>query len=189
MSTPNFVGLRAVILHRADEGIERLARQLRRLGLDVDRRWAPLGPQEQCDIVLVDADQGWGGLLPWAGADAPVPVVALLGSEAPGRIAWAIEQGAGSIIAKPIAQASVYPALVLALHVFEERRATREEIAEMRARLQLRGLVHQAVEAIARAHEVGEDAAFRRLREMAMQRRMTLEQVAADLLARRKDVG
>ena len=183
MSTPNFVGLSAVILHRPDEGVDRLARQLRLLGLNVERHWSPLGQDEPCDIVLVDADQGWNGLLPWNPGEARVPVVALLGSEAPGRIAWAIEQGAGAIIPKPVTAASIYPALVLAMHVFAERRATGEKLAELAARLRLRGVVLHAVETIARAFEIDEEAAYRRLRQSAMRRRITLEQAAVELLA------
>ncbi|MBS7541228.1 ANTAR domain-containing response regulator [Ancylobacter lacus] len=184
MSTPSFVGRRAVILHRPEESIDRLARQLGLLGLAVERQWSPLAADDSCDIVLVDADQGWAGLLPWEPGAARLPVVALLGSEAPGRIAWAIEQGAGAIIAKPVVPAAVYPALVLAVHAFEERRAARDQIAGLTARLRLRGLVLKAVEAIAVARQIDEEAAYRQLREVAMRRRMTLEQAAAALLAR-----
>ena len=185
MRTPNFVGRRALILHRPDEAIARLERQLRLIGLDVEQRWAPIRPGETPDMVLVDADQGWSGLLPWEpGTAATMPVVALLGSEAPGRIAWAIDQGAGAIIAKPVAAAAVYPALVLALHAFETRLATDAKIAALGARLQLRAIVTKAVEAIALAQRIDEEAAYGQLRDFAMRRRMTLEQAAAAILAR-----
>jgi AmiR/NasT family two-component response regulator len=83
-------------------------------------QWQPLGcGHDLPDIVLVDADQGWDGLLPWTGENACRPLVALLSSEAPGRIAWAMEQGAGSIIAKPLAASAVYPALVMALGIHQ----------------------------------------------------------------------
>ena len=185
MRTPNFVGRRALVLHRPDEAIARLDRQLRLIGLEVEQRWAPMSPGETPDIVLVDADQGWSGLLPWSpGAPATTPVVALLGSEAPGRIAWAIDQGAGAIIAKPVAAAAVYPALVLALHAFGERRAAEQRIEALGERVRLRAIVAKAVEAIALAQQGDEDAAYRLLRDFAMRRRMTLEQAAAMVLAR-----
>ena len=185
MRTPNFVGRRALVLHRPDEAIARLDRQLRLIGLEVEQRWAPMSAGEAPDIVLVDADQGWSGLLPWSpGAPATTPVVALLGSEAPGRIAWAIDQGAGAIIAKPVAAAAVYPALVLALHAFGERRAAEQRIEALGERVRLRAIVAKAVEAIALAQQGDEDAAYRLLRDFAMRRRMTLEQAAAMVLAR-----
>lgn len=98
--TPNFTGWHAAILHREDSNTERLIRQLTLLGLSTSLRWEPLSAMECPDLVIVDADQGWDGLLASAPAAHPaVPVIALLGSEAPGRIAWALEQGAGAIIA------------------------------------------------------------------------------------------
>jgi len=183
-STPSFAGRRAVVLHRPDPGIERLTRQLERLGLSVTVAWEPIGAgAPECDIVLVDADQGWSGLLPWDGAAAPVPVVALLASEAPGRIAWAMEQGAVAVIAKPIAASAVYPALVLAAALYAERRDLAERMARLEERVRMRPLVHAGVRAIMAARKVDEEAAYRLLRETAMRRRLTMEHVAAGIVA------
>jgi hypothetical protein len=91
--TPNFTGWDATVIHREDSNTERLIRQLRLLGVRVTLQWAPLGSGALPDLVIVDADQGWDDLLPWRDAQPGCPVVALLGSEAPGRIAWALEQG------------------------------------------------------------------------------------------------
>lgn len=184
--TPNFVGRRALILHRPDEGLGRLDRQLRLLGLHVEQRSGPMRADDRAEIVLVDADQGWNGLLPWQAGGATLPVVALLGSEAPGRIAWAIEQGAGAIIAKPVAAAAVYPALVLATHAFAERGAARDRIAALTARLRLRGEVMRAVERVAAEHGLAEEEAYQRLRGFAMRRRLTLEQAAVLVLSGRE---
>ncbi len=132
--TPNFSHRRAVVLHRQDSNTDRLIRQLSLLGLVVDVAWEPLSAGNLPDIVLVDADQGWDGLLPWkSGEEAPCPVVALLGTEAPSRIAWALEQGAGAILTKPINPSAVFPALVLAHARHEERAATRERLAILKS--------------------------------------------------------
>ncbi|MGT2464776.1 hypothetical protein ACVOMV_03885 [Mesorhizobium atlanticum] len=74
--TPNFVSWRAAILHRADDNIERLKRQLERLGVTVLVQWKPLDLTETpADIVLVDADQGGTISCHGDGDAAPVPVV------------------------------------------------------------------------------------------------------------------
>ncbi|MCK0197964.1 ANTAR domain-containing protein [Ancylobacter sp. 6x-1] len=185
VTTPHFVGRRALILHRPDEAVARLERQLRVIGLEVEQRWAPLRPEERFDVVLVDADQGWNGLLPWPAEEARCPVVALLASEAPGRIAFAIAQGAGALIAKPVNAAAVYPALVLALYIFAERAAARAKIEALQERLRLRGAVLRAVDMIAARHCLDEEEAYRRLRRFAMDRRLTVEQAAASVLAGR----
>jgi AmiR/NasT family two-component response regulator len=183
-ATPSFTGLHAVVLHRFDDTVERLARQLNVLGIKVRDQWAPLDlTQERADIVLVDADAGWSGLLPWPPGENPVPLVALLGSEAPGRIAWALDHGANALIAKPIAASAVYPALVMASRSHAETRRIAGRIAELEERIRLRPLVLAAVQALMSSHDLDEAAAYRHLRREAMRRRLALEQAAAAILA------
>ncbi len=181
--TPNFTGWRVTILHRSDITTERLTRQLKLFGLYVTVQWEPLAATDLPDIVLVDADQGWDDLLPWSEGKAPLPVVALLSSEAPGRIAWAMQQGAGAIIAKPVATSAVYPTLVMAIAIHAERIAASRQLQHLEERVRLRPLVHAAVEKIMAAHNVDEEHAYSILRNCAMQRRMPMEQVAALILA------
>jgi AmiR/NasT family two-component response regulator len=180
--TPNFTGWHAVVLHREDGNTERLIRQLRLLGLSATLQWAPLSAASVPDMVIVDADQGFDDLLPWAGAMPTCPVVALLGSEAPGRIAWALGQGAGAIIAKPIAASAVYPALVMAVSIHQERKNVAERLQYLEERVRMRPLVHAAVEKLMQAHGVDEERAYSILRNCAMRRRLPTEQIAAFIL-------
>jgi AmiR/NasT family two-component response regulator len=181
--TPNFAGSRVTVLHREDGNAERLMRQLKLLGLRPMLQWAPLAAADTPDIVMVDADQGFDELLPWNKNQPPCPVVALLGSEAPGRIAWALSQGAGAIIAKPVASSAVYPALVMALSIHEERREAQDRLQHLEERVRLRPLVHGAIDRLMSGRGIDENHAYRILRDCAMRRRMPMEQVAAFILA------
>jgi AmiR/NasT family two-component response regulator len=180
--TPNFAGWHAAILHRDDSNTERLIRQLKLLGMRTSLRWEPINAHELPDMVIVDADQGWDGLLPWNDEHPPLPVIALLGSEAPGRIAWALDQGAGAIIAKPIASSAVYPALVMALAICEERKAVAARLARLEERVRMRPIVHAAVRKIMEARAVEEEPAYTILRGYAMRRRLPMEQLAAFII-------
>jgi AmiR/NasT family two-component response regulator len=183
---PDLVGWRAAILHRPDEGIDRMVRQLGLLGLSAHVQWEPLDlGRTPAEIAFIDADQGWCGLLPWENGVAPLPVVALLQSEAPGRVAWALDQGAGAILSKPVASSAIYPALVLAVSVYRERAGNAEQRAVLEERVRLRPLVHGAVRSIMSGQHLDEDAAYRALRFAAMSRRITMEQAAAEILAGR----
>lgn len=182
--TPNFTGWRAIVLHRSDSNTEKLSRQLKLLGFVVDMSWRPLAVAEQLDVAFIDADEGWDGLLPWKGSEnAPCPVVALLGSEAPSRIAWAMEMGAGAIIAKPIATSAIFPALVMATKIHEERQGVKRRIEYYEERIRMRPLVHRAVTTLMSARNLTEDQAYGLLRNSAMHRRVALENVAASFLA------
>ena len=188
--TLSFLGQKAMILHRPSETTDRLVRQCALLGLRVEARWRPLRAVEDVDIVLVDADEGWDGLLPWTPAEKPAPLVALLASEAPGRVAWALDQGADALIAKPVTASAVYPALVMATRRHAEARRFNERIARLEERVRLRPLVHAAVGTLMVADGCDENEAYGRLRREAMQTRLTLEQAAASILASpRKQAG
>ncbi len=180
--TPNFTGWRAVILHREDSNTERLERQLGLLGILSTRRWEPLTSWAEANLVLVDADQGWDDLLPPADGPSGKPLVALLGSEAPGRIAWAMERGASAIIAKPVSASAIFPALVMAVSIHRERLAVAGELRHLEERVRMRPLVHAAVEKLRAARGLDESQAYATLRGFAMQRRLTMEQVAAIVL-------
>ena len=182
-ATLSFVGRRAVIVHRPGDTTDRLLRQCDLLGLRAEARWQPLPDVKGVDIVLVDADEGWDGLLPWTPSEKPVPLVALLASEAPGRIAWALDQGADALIAKPVTASAVYPALVMATRRHAEAIALNERIARLEERVRLRPLVHAAVRALMVRDDCDEEEAYGRLRREAMQTRLTLEQTAASILA------
>jgi AmiR/NasT family two-component response regulator len=188
--TLNFLGQRVIILHRPGDATDRLVRQCSLLGLRAEARWRPLHSGQEVDIVLVDADEGWDGLLPWTPAERPAPLVALLASEAPGRIAWALDQGSDALIAKPVMASAVYPALVMATRRHAEARLLSERIAKLEERVRLRPLVHAAVRALMVAEGCDENEAYGRLRREAMRTRLTLEQAAGSLLASpRRHVG
>jgi AmiR/NasT family two-component response regulator len=180
--TPNFAGMTVAILHREDGNTERLVRQLRLLGLRSSVQWTPLDPADPVDIVMVDADQGWDGLLKPQGASCVHPVVALLGSEAPGRVAWALSQGASAIIAKPVASSAVYPALVMALSIHRERADAAQRLAHLEERIRLRPLVHAAIGLLMNERGLDEERAYAVLRGCAMRRRLPMEQVAASII-------
>ena len=94
MSTPidiaGLEGARAIVLHPAHDRLPVLLRQLRAIGLEVETAW-PMLPASAitADFILYDTDAGHDAQFPWASGQSPMPMIALVGSEAPGRIEWA----------------------------------------------------------------------------------------------------
>ena len=182
---PNFRGWSAIILHRPHVAAEAITRQLERIGATARTVWPELDATSgNGDVVFFDADLGHDGQFPWPAGEAPMPLIALLGSEAPGRVEWAIAQGADAHILKPIGSAGVYSALVIARHAFAARRRLLAEIDDMRDRLRRRPTVARAVIAIMQGEKMNEAAAFRRLRQIAMESRRTIEDAAEAVIAR-----
>lgn len=180
--TPNFAGWHVTLLAEDDTNTERLTRQLVVLGMRVNRQWKPIPVNDLPDLVVVDVDRGWDELIPWSGDKPLRPVVAVLGSEAPGRIAWAMRQGAGAIIQKPVTASAIFPALVLAVSIHEERLATARRIEHLEERLKLRPVVFTAIERLKAERKVDDEGAYAILRNCAMRRRLPVEQIAAFFL-------
>lgn len=182
LHTPSLGGARAVILHRPHPTVEALTRQLAAIGLRSEAQWPELGPSAlAADFVFFDVDRGHDAQFPWPRGAAPMPMVALIGSEAPGRIEWALAMGADAQILKPVGDGGVYAALLIAHAAFEGRRALAAEIDGLRARLAERRTVLRAVALLAAGRD--EEAAYAELRRHAMEGRVTIEEAAARLVA------
>lgn len=174
---PNLANWRAIILHRPHPAVEALRRQLEALNISVRTMWPEL-PDADADVVFFDADMGDDGQFPWPAGYAPMPMIALIGTEAPGRVEWALSQGSNAHILKPIGSTGAYSALLIAAHAYESARAQQDDIRSLEGRLRCRGVVVRAVMTLMQKHREDETAAMKRLRARAMAERITVEEVA-----------
>lgn len=112
-----------------------------------------------------------------------MPMIALIGSEAPGRIEWALSAGATAQLLKPVGDAGVYSALLIARNAYEARRSLNAEVADLRQKLGERQTVVRAV--ILLMGQTGSEAtAYAALRQAAMDAQITLEAAAARIIGR-----
>ena len=182
-------GASAIVLHPEHERLPLLLRQLRAIGLSVETAW-PLLPAAaiSADIVLYDVDMGHDEQFPWNHGAAPMPMIALVESEAPGRLEWASRVGADTLLMKPLGAEGVFAALLVARQAFELRRSLAAEITSLRQRLSARQTVVQAVNILAR-RAVSEDAAYDQLRQLAMAWQVTMEAAAHQVVVQSKNPG
>lgn len=180
--TPNFRDRRALVLHRVGDVTNALSRQLERLGMNVEVCWPefPVGG-EYADILFFDADNGFDGLFPWPTGAAPMPLIALLGSELPGRLEWALGQRFSAHVVKPIQSSGVFSALVIASSNFAATTELLARIEDLSVRLSARPAVVHVVVELMRSAAMGEDEAFGCIRSAAMKRRITVEAFCAGL--------
>ena len=182
----NFAGLTAHVLHRSEEPVRRVVERCDRLGIralpqtgDLDEATAA-----QADMIILDIDTGHDGQLPWDAGRAPMPLIGLVGSESPGRLAWALGQGVDAYL--PLsALGNLFSALVIAHETFArkaERSAQEHEVARQRA-----GRLDVIRAVLLLMPECGDEAlALKQLRAMAMVEQVSLEEAAALLLAERQ---
>ena len=180
---PNLGGAKAFVLHRPHATVTAIARQLAAIGLDVTDCWPELPPEAlAADFVFFDADLGFDQQFPWLPGQAPMPTVALIGSEAPGRIEWALSQNADAQLLKPVGNAGVYSALLIARQSFEARRRLTGEISALQARVAERQTIVRAVAALS-AQGIDDDRAYEQLRSLAMSWQINIEEAARRVVA------
>ena len=180
-TTPQFDGQRAAILHRPHGVVDAIVRQLAQLGVASDVFWPELPPasgETGFDLLFYDADMGHDAQFPWAPGQAPMPAIALIGSEAPGRLAWAIGMGADAHLLKPIGSGGIFAALVIASQAFANRAALARELQDLRTRLAGRQMLAEATACLMMLGNIPAQAAYDQLRQAAMAQRETIDEAA-----------
>ena len=185
LRVPDLGGARALILHRPHATVQALARQLSAICLTHEAHRPDLPASALgADFVFFDMDMGHDEQFPWKPGQASMPTVALIGSEAPGRVEWALLMGADAQLLKPVGDSGVYSALLIARTAFEARRAMAGEIEGLRSRLAERQTVVRAVTLMTTGGD--DEAAYAELRRLAMGWRITIEEAAARVVASRE---
>lgn len=187
---PKLGGAKAFVLHRPHPVVTAIMRQLAAIGLEAADCWPEL-PAEAlaADFVFFDVDLGFDQQFRWRPGEAPMPTIALIGSEVPGRIEWALSQKADAQLLKPVGNSGVYSALLIARQAFEARRRQADEIAALQSRVAERQTIVRAVAALS-GQGVDDDQAYAQLRSLAMNWRISMEEAARRVVAMtRRDEG
>ena len=180
---PILGGAKAFVLHRPHATVTAIARQLTAIGLEAVECWPELPPDSlAADFVFFDVDMGFDEQFPWRSGEAPMPTIALIGSEAPGRIEWALSQKADAQLLKPVGNAGVYSALLIARQAFEARRRLADEVAALQSRVAERQTVVRAVAALS-TQGLDDERAYAQLRSLAMNWQVSIEQAARRVVA------
>jgi AmiR/NasT family two-component response regulator len=185
----NFSGQTALVLHRSPEIGQRIKDRCDRLGVralvcndDLDADAA-----RGTDTLIVDIDTADDGMLPWPRAEAPMPLIGLIGSESPGRLAWALAQEMDAFI--PVSGlGNLFSAMVIAHEVFAQKAERRAREAELARRGNGR---LDVIRAVLMLMEGGRDEALalKQLRTMAMVEQISLEDAAVRLLSEKRVAG
>ena len=181
--TENLGGATAWILHRPHPSVQGLIRQLGVIGLEAREAWPELSAEAiAADFIFYDADMGHDEQFPWSPGQSPMPMIALIGSEAPGRLRWAMEMGAHAQLLKPMSDKGVYAALLVARSNFDRAAASEALITDLQNRLSARQTIVRAVMIFVMQGKT-EAEAYDLLRQTAMTWRVTIETAAERLVA------
>ena len=117
------------------------------------------------------------------------PVVMVTAFSQATYVEQATAAGAMAYLVKPFSKQDVLPAMTVAVTRFAEARALEAEVDDLAARLETRKALDRA-KGVLMAKGLSEPDAFRRLQKLAMDRRLTLREVAdAIIIAAEADGG
>ncbi len=94
----------------------------------------------------------------------------------------ATDAGAMAYVVKPFGRAELMPALRIAMSRYEQVRALEAEVADLTGRLEARKLLERAKGALSSRYGLSEPDAFRWLQKSAMDRRLSMVEVARVVL-------
>ncbi|ORE95167.1 ANTAR domain-containing protein [Aurantimonas sp. 22II-16-19i] len=183
----NFSRRRAILVSDDPRVGAALSPILSRLGLTICQKATAEGPIELSpadldpglDVILVDGDLPRMPVVPRSGSgDAGpfVPVVGLVGVEAPSRLKTLLQLGATAFLAKPIHAGSVYSALYLAVNEHARKAELSSALDDHEQRRRQRRFVIKAVLKVMQERSCDDDAAFVHLRNQSMHARVSIEQ-------------
>lgn len=125
----------------------------------------------------------------WAAEALSPPVIALIEYENPTVVEFVLRVGAQGILAKPLRTAGVLSSMVLARAAKSHTLDLQKKVSRLEQRLGSLNLIHEAKAVLIRTRQLDETQAYKLIRDQAMTRRVTIEQIAKSIVDANKMLG
>ena len=176
--------LRVAVFHPDDADGTQLVQQLQRIGCQVQAFWPPL-PQlpegvelvflaVRPDIVALDFD--------WCSGENSPALIAVVAYENPTIVEAVLRIGAKAILPAPVRSFGLLSALVLARALNAQIGAQSKRIAKLELKLAGQRNVLEATRILSVSRGISDDAAFDLIRNQAMAKRVTKEEIATAIV-------
>lgn len=137
------------------------------------------------DVVIVDSESPTRDTLEnlaVMNAQMPRPVVVFAEHSGDDSVRHALRAGVSAYVVDGVLPQRLAPVLQVAIARFEQDLALRQELSKTQAQLSARKSVERAKGILMSEMNLDEDAAFKRLRKLAMDKGLTLAEVAERLI-------
>jgi AmiR/NasT family two-component response regulator len=143
--------------------------------------------QAERDILFIDGDlEGAVAIeIDPASRLPPVPVIGLVGVEAPSRLKALVNLGATSFLRKPVHGGAVYASLFMGINQFLLRSDMYARLQDLEVRRRGRRSVIRAILHLMQQNGCDVDSAYSQLRRESMRVRQSLELYCEEFLSRR----
>lgn len=181
--------LNVVVFHPEDADGQELIAQLRRIGCHVQAYWPPRDrlPVE-ADVVFLAVRPEVASFDPgWARRDNAPPVIVVVNYENPTMVESVLRLNAYGVIAAPVKSFGLLTAIVVARNQVERDREQARYVAKLEQRLASQRKLAKAKTILMQTRNVSEDDAYKLIRDQAMTKRVTTEEIA-DAIIKANDI-
>ncbi len=172
--------LQVVVFHPDDADGHELISQLHRIGCQVRAFWPPQErlPDDAGLIFFAVRPDAMAVELAWLRRDPVPPVIAVVNYENPITIEAVLRLNALGIVASPVKSFGLLSAAVVALAQAERNQERERYVTKLEQRLSGLRKLAKAKTILMLSRAIGEEDAYRLIREQAMAKRVTTEEIA-----------
>src|SRR3990167_497075 len=172
--------LTVAVIHPDDSDGRQLTQQLQRIGCKVQAFWPPVQSiGKEMDVVLLAVRPEIINLnMDWAQADDAPTVIAVVNYENPTIVELVLGLEAKAVLPSPVRSFGLLSTLVLARESHKVNRALARRLKKVEAKLLGVRHIADAKAVLMKTHQVSETEAYDVIRDQAMAKRTTTEEVA-----------
>lgn len=176
--------LRIAVFHPDDVDGRQLTQQLQRIGCQVQAFWPPLPAlPEGLDVIFlavrpetIDTEFEW-----LKGEDVPT-IIAVVTYENPTIVETVLHIGAQAVLPSPIRSFGLLSALVVARCVHRDLKSQTRRLRKLEAKVLGVRQIAEAKSILVRTRQITDGAAYDLIRDQAMSKRVTTEDIAAAII-------
>jgi AmiR/NasT family two-component response regulator len=172
------------VFHPDDQDGEELIQQLRRIGCQAQAFWPPFPTlPEAADVVFLAVRPNMA-MPDWSACrerNSPA-IIAVVTYENPTVVEAVLKVGVESVIASPIKAFGLLATLVVARQVNDNVRTLLKRNQRLETKLAGLRQVEEAKSILMKAKNISEEHAYQVMREQAMAKRVTVEQIASAII-------
>ena len=176
--------LKIAVIHPDDADGMQLTQQLQRIGCQVQAFWPPVQVLPAgIDIAFMAVRPDIIGLyFEWTQREDAPTVIAVVTYENPTIVDAVLALGAQAVLPSPVRSFGLLTALVLARETHKENRSLTRRLRKVEAKLLGARHLADAKAVLMKTHDISEAQAYDLIREQAMSKRTTTEEIAAAIV-------
>ena len=177
--------LRVAVFHPDDADGRQLIQQLQRIGCQVQAFWPPLPslPVGIDVVFLAVRPESVDTELEWLQAEEVPTVIAVVTYENPTIVEAVLSIKAQGLLPSPIRSFGLLSTLVLARWVHQDMRSQTRRLRKLEAKILGVRQIAEAKSILMRTRDITGDAAYDLIRDQAMSKRVTTEEIAAAIVS------